>query len=136
MRGKIRHRGPDDEGVWTSPDGRAGFAHTRLSILDLTAAGHQPMQSADGRFTITYNGEIYNFRELRRSLEQRGAEFRTRTDTEVILNGVRAGWRRLHHHAARHVRVCDLGRARSAAACSRAIGSASSRCTSTPPMGA
>lgn len=85
MRGRIRHRGPDDEGGWTSPDGRAGFAHTRLSILDLTAAGHQPMQSPDGRLTITYNGEIYNFRELQRSLEQRGAVFRTRSDTEVIL---------------------------------------------------
>ncbi len=85
MRGRIRHRGPDDEGVWTAAHGCAGFAHTRLSILDLTSAGHQPMQSPDGRLTITFNGEIYNFRELRRSLEQRGAAFRTRTDTEVIL---------------------------------------------------
>src|SRR5262245_2868453 len=85
MRSLMRHRGPDDEGAWTSPGGRAVFAHTRLSILDLTAAGHQPMQSPDGRLTITYNGEIYNFRELQRSLEQRGAVFHTRSDTEVIL---------------------------------------------------
>ena len=85
MLGNIRHRGPDDEGVWTSADGNAGFAHTRLSILDLTAAGHQPMHTADGRLTITYNGEIYNFHELRRALEQRGDTFTTRTDTEVIL---------------------------------------------------
>jgi asparagine synthase (glutamine-hydrolysing) len=85
MRRSIRHRGPDDEGVWTASHGQAGFAHTRLSILDLTSAGHQPMQSPDGRLTITFNGEIYNFQELRRSLERRGATFRTRTDTEVIL---------------------------------------------------
>ena len=85
MRRRVRHRGPDDEGVWTAAHGCAGFAHTRLSILDLTAAGRQPMQSPDGRLTITFNGEIYNFQELRRSLEQRGATFRTRTDTEVIL---------------------------------------------------
>lgn len=81
----VRHRGPDDEGVWMSPRGHAGFAHTRLSIIDLTSAGHQPMSTADGRLTITFNGEIYNFAELKRSLEQRGAAFRTKTDTEVIL---------------------------------------------------
>lgn len=86
----IRHRGPDDEGLWTAPDHDAGFAHARLAILDLTAAGHQPMSSPDGRFTITFNGEIYNFQELRRSLEQRGATFRTRTDTEVILKAYEA----------------------------------------------
>ena len=85
MRRRLRHRGPDDEGIWIAAHGCAGFAHTRLSILDLTSAGHQPMQSHDGRLTITFNGEIYNFQELRRSLERRGATFRTRTDTEVIL---------------------------------------------------
>jgi asparagine synthase (glutamine-hydrolysing) len=85
MRRGIRHRGPDDEGVWTAAHGQAGFAHTRLSILDLTSAGHQPMQSPDGRLTITFNGEIFNFQELRRALEQRGATFHTRSDTEVIL---------------------------------------------------
>lgn len=85
MRSALRHRGPDDEGAWISPDGQAGFSHTRLAILDLSTAGHQPMQSRDGRLTITYNGEILNFRELRRALEQRGARFETRSDTEVIL---------------------------------------------------
>lgn len=85
MQSALRHRGPDDAGLWQSPSGHAGFAHTRLSILDLSAAGHQPMSSADGRFTITFNGEIYNFLELRASLEQQGVSFRTRTDTEVIL---------------------------------------------------
>jgi asparagine synthase (glutamine-hydrolysing) len=85
MRRGIRHRGPDDEGVWMASHGQAGFAHTRLAILDLSSAGHQPMQSPDGRLTITFNGEIYNFQELRRGLEQRGATFRTRSDTEVIL---------------------------------------------------
>jgi asparagine synthase (glutamine-hydrolysing) len=81
----VRHRGPDDEGVWTSPSGCAGFAHTRLAILDLSRAGRQPMSTPDGRLTITFNGEIYNFAEIKRSLQQRGADFRTRTDTEVIL---------------------------------------------------
>ena len=59
--------------------------HTRLSILDLTPAGHQPMHSADGRYSITFNGEIYNFVELRRELQRRGEVFHTRTDTEVLL---------------------------------------------------
>jgi asparagine synthase (glutamine-hydrolysing) len=85
MQARLRHRGPDDEGLWVSPDNRAGFAHTRLSILDLSPAGHQPMHSPDGRFTLTFNGEIYNFLELRGRLEAQGAVFRTRTDTEVIL---------------------------------------------------
>jgi len=85
MRSGIRHRGPDDQGTWMSPHGQAGFVHTRLSILDLTSAGHQPMSTPDGRLTITFNGEIYNFEAIKRSLVQRGAAFRTRTDTEVIL---------------------------------------------------
>ena len=61
MLGAIRHRGPDDEGTWSAPGGQAAFAHARLSIIDLSPAGHQPMSTADGRFTVTYNGEIYNF---------------------------------------------------------------------------
>ena len=85
MQRALRHRGPDDAGLWQAASGMAGFAHTRLSILDLSAAGHQPMSSADGRFTITFNGEIYNFLELRASLERDGITFHTRTDTEVIL---------------------------------------------------
>ena len=85
MHGAIAHRGPDDRGVWQSPGGHAAYAHTRLSIIDLSSAGHQPMAIADGRFTITYNGEIYNFAELRRSLSSTGVAFRSNSDTEVIL---------------------------------------------------
>ncbi len=86
----IEHRGYDDEGVWTSAaaDGagrRACLGHRRLAIIDTSSAGHQPMLSADGRFSVTFNGEIYNYRELRRRLEGLGREFRTDTDTEVML---------------------------------------------------
>jgi len=86
----IEHRGRDDEGVWTSVaidgDGRrVSFGHRRLAIIDTSSAGHQPMLSADGRFVVTFNGEIYNYRELRRQLESLGHEFRTDTDTEVLL---------------------------------------------------
>jgi asparagine synthase (glutamine-hydrolysing) len=85
MIATLRHRGPDDEGVWT--DGRAGLAHARLSIIDLSPAGHQPMGSADESVWITFNGEIYNFIEIRRELEAAGYPFRSRSDTEVIVNG-------------------------------------------------
>lgn len=85
MADSLRHRGPDDAGQWQSPSRLAGFAHTRLSILDLSAAGHQPMSTPDGRYTVVFNGEVYNFRELRHGLEQKGLEFRTGSDTEVIL---------------------------------------------------
>jgi asparagine synthase (glutamine-hydrolysing) len=82
----MKHRGPDDEGVWTK--GSVGFAHKRLSILDLTLAGHQPMMTANGQAVIVYNGECYNFQELRQDLETKGYQFRSRTDTEVILYGI------------------------------------------------
>jgi asparagine synthase (glutamine-hydrolysing) len=86
----IEHRGRDDEGVWTSApvdeEGRrVCFGHRRLAIIDTSSAGHQPMLSADGRFAVTFNGEIYNYRELRRRLQSLGHEFRTDTDTEVLL---------------------------------------------------
>ncbi|MCZ8146272.1 MAG: asparagine synthase (glutamine-hydrolyzing) [Roseomonas sp.] len=81
----MRHRGPDDAGVWVSGDGRVGLSHRRLSIIDLSSAGHQPMPSADGRQQIVFNGEIYNFQELRAELSAAGEAFRTRTDTEVLL---------------------------------------------------
>lgn len=90
MQQALRHRGPDDSGTWQSAAGRATFAHTRLSVLDPTPAGRQPMSCAAGRFTITFNGEIYNFKELRRLLEGRGAAFRTNTDTEIILRAYEA----------------------------------------------
>ena len=83
----LRHRGPDDEGIWT--DDRAGLAlgFRRLSILDISPRGHQPMFSAGGRYVIVFNGEIYNFRELRARLAGLGHQFTTGTDTEVILAG-------------------------------------------------
>jgi len=85
MASALRHRGPDDQGTWA--DARAGLAlgHCRLAILDLSAEGHQPMHSADGRYVLAFNGEIYNFHALRRSLEERGHSFRGRSDTEVML---------------------------------------------------
>jgi len=89
LRDEQRHRGPDDAGLWTSADGRVGFGHRRLAIVDLSPLGHQPMVTDDGRFAITFNGEIYNFRELRRELEARGHGFRSTSDTEVVLHGYR-----------------------------------------------
>src|ERR1700739_3660519 len=85
MIATLRHRGPDDEGVWT--DDRAGLAHARLAIIGLSPAGHQPMGSADESVWITFNGEIYNFVEIRRELEAAGYWFRSRSDTEIIVNG-------------------------------------------------
>jgi asparagine synthase (glutamine-hydrolysing) len=85
MVATLRHRGPDDEGIWS--DDRAGLAHARLSVIDLSPAGHQPMASADRTVWITFNGEIYNFAEIRRDLEEAGYRFRSRSDTEVIVNG-------------------------------------------------
>ncbi len=79
----LRHRGPDDSGILISPP--AGLGHTRLSIIDLSAQGHQPMSSDDGSIVIVYNGEIYNFPELKRDAEAQGVVFRTRSDTEVAL---------------------------------------------------
>jgi asparagine synthase (glutamine-hydrolysing) len=81
----VRHRGPDDEGVWS--DQVCGLAHARLSIIDLSPAGHQPMETADERVWISFNGEIYNFLELRKELEDKGYFFRSHSDTEVILYG-------------------------------------------------
>jgi asparagine synthase (glutamine-hydrolysing) len=84
MTDVIAHRGPDGEGQYI--DGYMGLGHRRLAIIDLSLAGHQPMQTKDGRFTITYNGEIYNFEELRVELEASGYQFHSNTDTEVVLN--------------------------------------------------
>jgi asparagine synthase (glutamine-hydrolysing) len=85
MQNSLQHRGPDDQGIYISPSQQIAFAHTRLSILDLSAAGHQPMSTPDGRYWITFNGEIYNFRQLRSDLEAKGEQFYSQTDTEVIL---------------------------------------------------
>jgi len=81
----LTHRGPDDHGLFAPVGGRCALAHTRLSIIDLSPAGHQPMSTPDGRYWITFNGEIYNFRELRRELERSGEAFASQSDTEVIL---------------------------------------------------
>ncbi len=81
----MRHRGPDDCGTYVSRCGHVGLAQTRLSILDLTAAGHQPMSTEDGRYTIVFNGEIYNYRDLRRDLQAEGIRCNSDSDTEVLL---------------------------------------------------
>lgn len=82
----LHHRGPDDRGIWA--EGRVAFGHTRLSLLDLTALGHQPMTTPDESGVLTYNGEVYNFAELRRELEREGVSFRSRTDSEVVLHAL------------------------------------------------
>jgi asparagine synthase (glutamine-hydrolysing) len=81
----IAHRGPDDDGEWWSSDGRVGLGHRRLAILDLSSAGRQPMQYDFGSVTIVFNGEIYNFPELRSELQSKGHSFRSNSDTEVLL---------------------------------------------------
>jgi asparagine synthase (glutamine-hydrolysing) len=89
MTDAIAHRGPDGEGHFV--DGALGLGHRRLAIIDLSPAGHQPMQTRDQRFVVSYNGEIYNFQELRAQLEALGHQFRSRSDTEVLLNAL-AHW--------------------------------------------
>lgn len=79
----IAHRGPDDEGIYTA--GRTVLGHRRLSIIDTSSAGHQPFTDASGRYTIVFNGEVFNFKELRAQMEAKGEHFRSNTDTEVVL---------------------------------------------------
>jgi asparagine synthase (glutamine-hydrolysing) len=85
MRDQMIHRGPDGKGLWISPDQRVGLAHRRLAIIDLSDNGAQPMTSIDGRYQIVFNGEIYNFQELRSELISKGFNFRGHSDTEVLL---------------------------------------------------
>ena len=89
MTDAIAHRGPDGEGQWI--EGNVGLGHRRLAIIDLSPAGHQPMISLDHRYVLSYNGEIYNYRELRAELEAIGCWFRSNTDSEVVLNAL-AHW--------------------------------------------
>ena len=86
MTEAIEHRGPDGEGHWI--EGNVGLGHRRLSVIDLTIAGYQPMVSADHRYWLSYNGEVYNYKELRSELEKKGYWFRSQTDTEVVLNAL------------------------------------------------
>ena len=85
MTDAMVHRGPDDDGVWADSDTGIALGHRRLSILDLSPLGHQPMASADGRFVIAFNGEIYNFQDLRAELEKSGHSWRGHSDTEIML---------------------------------------------------
>lgn len=85
----MRHRGPDDAGEWWSTDGRIGFGHRRLAIIDLSPAGHQPMHDDTGELSIVFNGEIYNFNDLRKELVEKGICFSSQSDTEVVLASYR-----------------------------------------------
>nr|HBN53519.1 asparagine synthetase B [Stenotrophomonas sp.] len=88
MGDALAHRGPDDRGVWADAAAGVALAHRRLSILDLSPLGHQPMASSDGRYWLAYNGEIYNFVELRAELEALGHGFGGHSDTEVLLAAI------------------------------------------------
>src|SRR6202521_814046 len=101
MTDTLVHRGPDDSGYWVDPDAGLALGHRRLSILDLSPEGHQPMHSADGRYVIVFNGEIYNFLGIRKELLSLGHSFRGHSDTEVMLAafcewGIEASTRRFN----------------------------------------
>jgi asparagine synthase (glutamine-hydrolysing) len=88
MSATLAHRGPDDAGNWSDPNGEVGFGSQRLAIIDVSPLGHQPMTSADGRYTIAYNGEAYNFEAIRAELQAAGRTFRGHSDTEVIVEAL------------------------------------------------
>ena len=90
MNTSLRLRGPDDQGNWIDAEAGVALIHRRLSIVDLSAAGHQPMVSADGRYVISYNGEVYSHEDIRPSLAARGVKFRGHSDTEVMLESIAA----------------------------------------------
>ncbi|MGX1216470.1 asparagine synthetase B (glutamine-hydrolyzing) [Bradyrhizobium diazoefficiens] len=109
----MSHRGPDASGYWlhqTSDERyQIGFGHRRLSIIDI-GGGAQPMATEDGRFNLVFNGEIYNYLELRKELVALGHHFRTDSDTEVLIEAYRALAARRGAQIARHVRLCTVGR--------------------------
>ena len=97
MAAALSHRGPDDAGVWSESASGVALAHQRLAILDLSAAGHQPMASASGRYVIAFNGEIYNHVRLREHLQRSGAivqPWRGHSDTETLLAAIEGPLRR------------------------------------------
>ena len=83
MTNYLAHRGPDDSGIFI--DGQVGLGHKRLSIIDLSATGHEPMSDDTGKIHLTFNGEIYNFQQLRQDLEKDGVKFKSKTDAEVVI---------------------------------------------------
>src|ERR1051325_9187118 len=85
MSDAMVHRGPDDSGYYIAPTGLCGLTFRRLSIVDLSPAGHQPMTTPDGRYTLVFNGEIYNHKTIRAELEAKGYKYRSQSDTETIL---------------------------------------------------
>jgi asparagine synthase (glutamine-hydrolysing) len=123
MMSILAHRGPDDAGLYLSPDGQVGLGNRRLAIIDLSPAGHMPMANRDETLWMTYNGEVYNFPELRAELEQRGYRFRSGTDTEAILYL----YEEYGIEAFRRLNVGNLSW--------RATATASSRCTTLRPTG-
>ena len=126
MTDAIAHRGPDGEGYFC--DGPIGIGHRRLAMIDRSDAADQPMASPDGRYVLSYNGEVYNFRELRRELEALGVPFRSHGDTEVVLHALALrGATEALSPVQRHVRARALGHATSAGCCSPATGTESSR---------
>jgi asparagine synthase (glutamine-hydrolysing) len=101
MAAALAHRGPDDSGVWTDAEPGIALGHRRLAIIDLSPGGHQPMLTADGRYVVSYNGEIYNYAEIAERLRQAGVNLRTRSDTEVLIEGF-ARW-----GIAQTLRLCE-----------------------------
>ena len=110
------HRGPDDTGLFFDQESGVGLGHRRLSVIDLSESGRQPMVSDDGMVHIVYNGEIYNFKEIRTTLEEVGHHFRTETDTEVILKAYME-WNRLPYTFCRDVCISPVGQEGRKACC-------------------